>query len=147
MTGQTTGPSGVVPAVRAYHSATQAVNTGGALQPVLFDTELYDTDGIHPGANNGEFVIVTPGLYLLQVHFELTTSPANSATLYASLYKNGTILADGEFNLGMVNVSETWLLAAGDIVKVGINNNSGANLTLNSGERFNHLALTRLGGV
>lgn len=131
--------------VRAYHSVTQACNTGTGISPVLFDTELYDTDGIHPGANNGEFVIVTPGTYLVQLHLEMTTSPATAATLYANLLKNGTILADATFVGGIVALHETWRLLAGDIVKAAVVNSTGTNLTIGAGERSNHLTLTCLG--
>lgn len=135
------------PAVRAYHSTTQVMTTGATLNPVLFDTELYDTDGIHPGANNGEFIIVTPGLYLLQIHLELTTTPAVAASVYSLAYKNGTPLSDAPFVIGMSNLEETWSLTTGDIVKAGANNNTGSSLTINSGERNSHLALTRIGGI
>ena len=60
------------PACRVSHSSTQAVGDGAFLDPVLFNTEAFDTDGMHStSSNTGRIVMNTAGLYVVSAGFEM----------------------------------------------------------------------------
>jgi hypothetical protein len=124
-----------VPAVRARHNAGQAIPGPGAPDyVVLFNTEDYDTDGIHDtAANTSQFTPRTPGRYAVKALLVLTGVNGSTAVIEARL-RLTPASGGAPFNIARarkqfhtngsaptVEVATDYTLAAGDIVEVVVN--------------------------
>jgi hypothetical protein len=115
--------------VRAYKSAAQLLthNTPAAIQ---FDTERYDTDGMHDAGTPTRFTIQTAGLY----HIGATIAFAANATGQ----RNVGIRVDGTTDIVFEQVQATGALRT--IVNIGIDHVFAA------GQYFEVWALQTSGG-
>jgi hypothetical protein len=86
--------------VRLRNSGNQALNNG-SLTTLSFDTEDYDTDGMHDGGNPTRITIVTAGTYVISGGFAATAS-ATSVFFALNIVKNNltTIKAVGRLGNG-----------------------------------------------
>ena len=126
-----------------YHNTTQVVNAAN----ILFNSEVYDTDGFHSTVTNTDRLTVPAALggkYLI----EYGTSVASIATgELCRIGLNGTSQIstnEGESTNGYVTGMAVYSLAAGDFVTVGFT----GNRTLGHASAYeaqSHFSLTRLG--
>lgn len=129
------------PSCRVTNSTTQSLTDN--LETVLtFDTETYDTAGMHSTAvNTGRITIVTAGLYLLTFSATLQAS-ADTSDAYADLQLGvATRIAYGPSvgaytAGGLVRIAASCIhkLAAADYVQVVAfqNNTANTNRTISS---------------
>jgi len=82
------------PAFAARLSANQTAIHGGAYQKVNFDTEIFDTDSCYDSTTNYRFTPTTAGYYLISLVLNFYTSGSDQNQSTATLYKNGSILAE-----------------------------------------------------
>jgi len=98
------------PACRVTSSGTQSVGDASFLNPVLFDTESYDTDSMHStSVNTGRITFNTAGVYVVSFNCRFTTA---SDYLYtqAQLLLNGAGHIGGSTVQGNSGTSyEPWL--------------------------------------
>lgn len=118
---------------------TGATNmTTGVGAAMLFDTELYDTDGMHSTASlTSRITIVTPGMY----HVEGIIGFASNATGWRllQLEKNGAVLtgtrlaaASGTTHIQQVSFDVPGLVA-GDYLELFGTQTSGSTLASQTG--------------
>jgi hypothetical protein len=131
------------PQARVYHSATTAIGNGVQTR-LAFDSELFDTDGMHDlvsGLGFGERLTAkTQGLYSISAHVQFASNATGIRQLY--LQVNGaTIIAmvttdatSGGANTDM-SIETKYRLAVNDYVEVWVQQTSGGNLNLNSAPR------------
>ena len=126
------------PRVHAYAAAAQTLTTG-TVTLVPFDTEAYDSDGMHStSSNTSRLVVNTGGLYWCS--FGVTFATNATSWRYLNIRKNaagapagGTSVYQG-FVPGLavsnnnITASFDLVLAAGDYLEVFASQNSGANL-------------------
>lgn len=119
------------PRCSVYNTGTQAVGTGGTI--LTWDSEEYDTDGMHStSSNTSRLTCVTAGTYTLTAVFSVvnTASSAQSTTFRfikngAASYSGGTVVAQGYLENLSVASTETFVLAkdvvlaAADYIEVG----------------------------
>jgi len=121
------------PACRVGNSANQSIpNTGDSV--VTFNTEAYDTDGMHSTVTNtSRITLNTAGLY--EVIFHGAFTPGNDYTsAWCYLRVNGsTVIAPGVGGRSIVGavalwlmVSTVWKFAAGDYVEVLVGQRNSA---------------------
>lgn len=120
--GGTLDLNGDRPAARVFNSGGQSV--GPTLNPVLFDSEDYDTDGMHStSTNTGRLTAQTPGIYLVSFHGRLQAIDSGWWDTWIS--KNGSPVAyDRDAKSGatleLVSLSAQVELAANDYVEIGV---------------------------
>ncbi len=121
------------PAVRAYHSGTQAAGSG-VFTTLVFDSERYDRGNLH-GTPTSLLVAPVTGIYSAFANLEF---PANATGARAlRLRVNGvTVIADdlrtsaGATHATRVGLSTEYLLAAGDYVEALAFQDSGVSLNV-----------------
>tara|TARA_X000001382_G_C3017372_1_gene130500 strand:+ start:34 stop:498 length:465 start_codon:yes stop_codon:yes gene_type:complete len=103
----TTGPS-----FKAYKSTAQDSNTANGAVKVTFETEVWDTDSCY-NTSNSRFTPNKAGYYLITSHLEIAHA-ATTARVMGTLYKNGSIYAEGGGSQGDGNFypseRSTWLV-------------------------------------
>lgn len=113
---------GVIPTCSAYKSGNQTV-TANTFAQVTWDSEFYDTAGIHSTSSNTSRFTVPTGLNgIWRVTPTLTTGSATGAQ-HLAIYKNGAIyrlqrydVASAEY--GAAHQSMELNLSAGDYVEI-----------------------------
>jgi|SRR5690349_7007690 len=66
------------PSCRVYHNTTQSM-TSGADNVVVFNSERWDTDGMHSTVTNtGRITFTTAGLYVFGFNLEWATAPSTA---------------------------------------------------------------------
>lgn len=128
-------------------SSDQAISSGGGNTDVIWETETYDTGGLH-AASSANVVIVNSGVYLLEANIRWDSNITGNRTTL--------ILADGVGVAGSVGApdstgsatiqatSAVGSFTAGDIIKVQVNQSSGGSLNVDSTGVLTHLSVTRL---
>jgi len=126
-TGTITGAGGTnTPAFSAYRSSDQNAGSGGVINKIIMDTEIYDTDNAYD-TSNGRFTV--PAGKGGKYHFDIVTNPyeiANNNMTYTrtQIYVNGSnqLFSDiaypshtGYFHAGVMSVDIN--LSAGDYVE------------------------------
>lgn len=114
-----------VPAVRAYHNAAQSI-VANALVYVAFNSERYDTAGMHdPVTNNSRLTATVAGLYLITAHFRWgSVGGTFTCNTIANLKVNRTTdIAEDRVQLPVAfavsqSMETVYQLAAGDYVEV-----------------------------
>lgn len=121
---------------RVFNSANQSITTA-TVTTLAFDSERFDTDGMHSTAvNTSRITITAPGRYLIGVCVSWDVSAAGQRFMRFML--NGVTeiarvrsppVAGGA--LGSTYVLETvYDLAAGDFVEVQVQQDTGGNLNV-----------------
>ena len=149
----TTELSNSIPTAHVTHSADQLV-ANGASMVLAFDTERYDTAGMHnPSVNNSRLVAPIPGIYLVTAEVDWTTNTSNQRVL--ALSKNGGLtgttvgeVAGGPSDVGGFSIQEVTAqvrLNANDYVEVVVSQQSGSPLNvLAVPERSSEFSMTWL---
>lgn len=127
-----------VPRVRLRHSVAQTITTG-VFTVLAFDTEVYDTDGMHSTVTNtSRITIVTPGLYSFGGSIEYAS---NATGNYRSLWiqRNGVETETRFVTQPAQDTSATYLSAsqrsffdAGEYLEMFAQQDSGGNLNVNA---------------
>jgi hypothetical protein len=134
--------------VHVTHSVAQSIatNTGTIL---AFDTERYDTDGMHDAAtNNTRLTAKSPGRYLVWGGVGFGTSTTG--------YRQGHIVKNGSLGLlamRIASLADSYLsiatiatLAVGDYVELQVRQTSGGALDVlkSAGETTPEFGMTRI---
>jgi hypothetical protein len=133
---------------RVYNSGSQSISNA-TWTALTFDSEVYDTDGMHStSTNTNRVTCVTAGKYLV---WGYVTFDANATgNRYAAIKKNGTfyvIEMRSNFGSGSTTVLHVDLLidlAEGDYVELFARQESGGSLNVNGGSAATVLAAQRL---
>lgn len=123
--------TGVIPCARAYNSIDQSV--ASAETTLTFDSERYDTDGIHSTVSNtGRLTATTAGLYAIKAHIKWASTPGINAFLAIRLNGTTYIARTGPVASGgllEMTISTDYVLAASDYVEVRASSTSTLNVT------------------
>lgn len=130
--GGTDGKIGVsAPAVHVTHTIAQNV-TSGVLLALEFDTERYDTDGMHDAGSNTRLTCQVAGKYLIKAQVRFSSN--SNGYRYAQLRLNGATEI-GQVAIGANPSEDTVIvtstikdLAVADYVEVVAYQNSGSTL-------------------
>jgi hypothetical protein len=134
--------------VHVTHSVAQSIatNTGTIL---AFDTERYDTDGMHDTAtNNTRLTAKSPGKYLVWGGVGFATS--TTGYRQSHIVKNGAL---GLLALRIASLADSYLsiatittLAVGDYVELQVRQTSGGALDVlkNAGETTPEFGMARI---
>ena len=126
---------------RVYHSVNQATPTGSDYN-VLFNTERWDTDGIHSTVGNTERLTCrTAGKYVISatIGFEANVTGIRSVSIHlypANVHIQQTssrIRADGHYRVSLTTV---FALAVDDYVTVMTWQNSGGPLNIYASNNY-----------
>jgi hypothetical protein len=124
------------PSARVFHNANQSI-PNGATTALAFNSERFDTDGIHdPATNPTRLTCRTAGKYVITGECVLANSQGGTARQLFVRLNGGTIIAG--FNnppIGAASaipnrmiVSTIWELAVGDYIELCVYHDSGAAL-------------------
>lgn len=138
------GGGGAFAGVRAYRSANNAIST--STDTVLpFDSETFDTNAYHDtSTNNSRLTVPTGagGYYLVTAR--VTWQNSSSGQRVLKVRKNGSTVTSAiiEGNPGTTNMTQQTLtdvvsLSAADYLEVVVNQNSGGNLDVTTGDTTN----------
>jgi hypothetical protein len=128
-------PDGVaVPAVRAIDtSGTQTLATG-VETGINFNTNLYDTDGIHSTTSNtSRFTAKTPGIYNFAANLRMNVSGGTTRYIYVKKNGSESVNLKQEATSSAATdmaVAGQVMLAAGDYLELWGFQNSGGTYTL-----------------
>ena len=125
------------PACRVYHGSAQSWPSTASSAASAFNSERYDTDGMHSTVtNNSRITINTAGLYLIGGHGEFAAN--SSGTRFIGIRVNGSAyiaasLHDvaGTLN-GYVSIATVYKFAATDYAELYFAQTSGSTLNLAS---------------
>jgi hypothetical protein len=119
---------------KAYSSASQAIPTGTAPNPLTLDTEIIDSDGGHSTVSNtSRYVCQTAGLYHVSGSVCIAVNGTGSRTILVLV--NGTAVTGSMIqgspqstNGASVFTATTVQLAVNDYVEIACWQNSGGSL-------------------
>lgn len=118
-----------VPAARVYNVSAQ--NAAAGLHVVTFDSERYDTDGIHDTVTNpSRLTCRTAGKYMIGAHIAFG---ASTASLQVLIRLNGTTyLASQQTPVAstQMSISTCWDLDVGNYVEFYVAQGTGAPLAI-----------------
>lgn len=125
---------GDAPRAAIYKAANQSINNN-AITTLTFDTERWDNDNMHDGANPTRLTCRTPGLYVVTAGVEFATNGAGQRQVM--IVKNGVtfIALDGRqtpaaaLPARFVTTAQD-LLAVGDYLEIQVFQNSGGALNV-----------------
>lgn len=131
-----------------YNSGTQSISNA-TWTALKFDSEAYDTDGMHStSTNTNRVTCVTAGKYLV---WGYVTFDANATgNRYAAIKKNGTFYVIemrptfGSGSTTTLHVDLLINLEKGDYVELFARQESGGSLNVHSGNTATVLAAQRL---
>ena len=125
---------------RVYHSVAQAT-ANATLVALAFDSERFDTDGIHDTVtNNSRLTCKTAGKYQITVNLDFASNATGSRRVYLKV--NGATFiagctakaeASGAHHFA---VSTLWDLAVDNYVEVVVYQSSGGALNVDSGSSY-----------
>ena len=117
---------------RVYHNAVQSVNNG-AWTAVVFNSERYDTDGIHSVVlNTGRLTCQTAGTYNITGHCRWASNLVGDRGIRVRL-DGATIIAGYDVNatgVSQESIDTIYKLAAGQYAELLVYQASGAPLNL-----------------
>ena len=144
------GAQVLVPSARVYRTTAQPVTTA-TFNAIAFDTEHFDTDGIHDNVtNNTRLTCRTAGKYLVEGNVEFAGSTTGVRTLGVRV-NNGAIWVQEQrpsvdVNTCAMVVSTTLDLAVGDYIELVVWQNTGSGLNVNASPYYSPaLSMTYLG--
>lgn len=143
------GAMTTVPSCRLVRTTNQTVPStlGGVM--ISFNSEIYDTDGMHSSATPTRISIHTPGIYLfnLRTVFQLPSSQTGDNVLVlAGFFLNGATYETGQSVFGpgtknaFINVSLLRDCVAGDYMESNVLQDSGVNGTVVNGPFYTAMA-------
>jgi len=138
---------------KAYKSGNQTIGSG-AYTAVTYDLEVFDTDAFHNNSSNtSRFTIPAgkAGKYRADVQVFFNGGASPSGIRVAAIYKNGSLIASGDFRDTTTNESTAMCvfvvddLVATDYLEAFVYHSQGSDRTLASGVANNAFTLTYLG--
>lgn len=127
----TTGARGA----RVYNSSAIAISNATGTK-LTFDSEIYDTDGIHStSSNTGRLTCVTDGIYSIGGNIQWQGNNTGRR-LFSIVLNNTTSIADVRVLSGAAgndpaqNISTQYSLVAGDYVELSVYQDSGGSLNI-----------------
>ena len=139
----------ITPSARVYHSAAQSI-TNNTVVLLTFNSERYDTEGIHEAAAPHRLICQTAGKYLIFATIGFDANAAGVRTLYVRV--NGVDVAMQQMAASpaggtFFSISTVWDLAAGQYVELWVYQNSGGPLdVLAQVAKSPEFGMSRLGG-
>lgn len=136
---------------KVYNSASQTITT--ALQTAItFDTEVYDTGTFWTSTSNTRLTMPYDGVYQIDAYVEWQTSPTGSfRRMLLRLNGGGNLITQNSFPLtGIAThnaVGITQRFTKGDYIEMMVTHDRGADLSVNSGEANNFVAINFLFAV
>lgn len=136
---------------RVYNSGNISVVTGGSGTALTFDSERWDTDGMHStSSNTGRITATRAGQYIITAHVRFAANGTGARSLLIRL--NGTTFIANAFYPAVaggdntdVSVATLYQLAASDYVEVVAYQSSGGALNaLASGNFSPEFAIARI---
>lgn len=125
-----------VPRARVFHDANQSIDDS-TVTALAFNSERFDTDGIHDTAtNNSRLTCATAGTYLIGASVEWASSATGNRNL--SLRLNGTTFLVGVAQTALTGATTQqqfatlYDLAAADYVECMVFQTSGGALNVNA---------------
>lgn len=142
--------TGTAIGARVYNDA--AITVGNASWTVLtFNTERFDTDGIHStSTNSGRLTCVTPGTYLITGHLVFAANATGVRGAALRLDGSTFLAVDTRINLGSslgnnLSIATIYQLAANQYVELCAYQNSGGNLNVTANAAYSpEFAMVRL---
>ena len=136
---------------RVYNSGNIVCGTG-AWTYLTFDSERYDTDGMHSTiANTGRIYPAHKGVYLITGHVQLDVIGSGVIAALAIQYFPGYLqiasqyMESGTVNKTDISVSTAYALNVGDWVALQVYHNAGGNRNaLVTGNKSPEFTATRL---
>jgi hypothetical protein len=135
-----------------YSSVNQAC-TSAAYKNLLWDTEIYDTDGFHDTSTNTNRITIPTGKagkYLFTFIINFDGNASGRREYY--LYKNGVSASIMDGSLTAVGAQDTGLTftamdtaSVGDYYNVSVWQNSGSSLNVRAGREKNSFGAVYLG--
>lgn len=125
-----------LPAARVYNSGAFTHNSTGNFLAITFDSERWDTGGLHStAANTSRLTVAIAGLYVIHGHAQWDSNTTGVRILGIRI--NGTTdiaqerrwASVGTFEMG---VTTQYKLAVSDYIELMAFQNSGANRTINA---------------
>lgn len=119
------------PGAHATRAANQAGIVSGVSTALVFDTEIYDNDGIWTGANGNRFTPQTTGRYIIGACAEWSANPVSAwiAIVDNGGTKHALSQVVGDYRV-MAVVAEINFGALGAWIEVQVLQNSGGNLSI-----------------
>jgi hypothetical protein len=122
---------------KGYASTTQSLANGTTAVPLLFDTELYDSDGGHSTTvNTSRYTVQTAGLYHVTGGATIGQTGSTTGSRTAVVMLNGANVVGSMVQAGPspangagVQTSADVQAAVGDYIEIGAWQNSGAPLS------------------
>lgn len=127
--------AGFTEGARVTHSAAQAIGTG-AWATLAFNTERWDTHGLHDNAvNNSRLTCKTAGKYSIKGQARFDLNAAGKRSIMITLNGSTELCHNALLNLGAgtyvsVNVETIYDLAVGDYVELEVYQDSGGDLNV-----------------
>lgn len=130
--GGAAGAVGTFYGASVYNSANQTVNT--SLDPVLYDTELFDTDGIHStSSNTGRLTAARAGYYFVQ--FFVYWDNAAITWRRLDIYKNGSGGTQISINVVNANAATNLVQSVTGLVNLGVGDYVTSACSVSAGSR------------
>lgn len=122
------------PGCRVYNSGNESI-TASTPTVVTFDTERFDTDGIHStSSNTGRLTCQTAGVYLIVAHGVWASAPGSGS--YTSIRLNGTTdiakISVTTASLTNMSIATIYKLGASDYVENVVLQGSGGPINLSA---------------
>jgi hypothetical protein len=128
------------PSCRVTKAALQTITTATATA-ILFDTERYDTDGMHStSSNTSRITFTTAGLYTVGGNIRWQASSTGTREIYIRL--NGTTaigyaLTDIDSIIQQIQqVTTIYKFAAADYVELMVQHSNGADLNVEKANNY-----------
>lgn len=148
----TTSKIGSLPAARAFNSTSQTVAANGVETTLQWDSEKFDTDGLHStSTNSSRLTAPVPGIYQITLNVRWDDVAA-TVPIYAGIYKSdGTRIAStaqtgaGTGRSTDQEVTALYKLGAGDYLEAKVQNYSTATSSILNEEELSAFQMVWLG--
>jgi hypothetical protein len=140
----------VNPMAKVWRSTAQSIVSAATPAAIVFDTVVYDTDGLWSVVTPTYLSIKTAGKYLVSGNILLAPATGGSQR-FASLQVNGVDVANQSAPLtndyGRMSLDVVVNLAVGDKVYLTLYQDSGGAVNTYTGNGSNTLTVTKIDGV
>lgn len=122
-----------IPTVRVRHTLTSVTVTSGVSQAIAFDTETWDPLAMHVAGNQALSAPID-GVYLITGNIAWGSNAAGGRSLLFQVNGSKAIAADerdaSPSSTDFMSLSTVYLLSAGDLVRLRVQQNSGGDIGL-----------------
>jgi catechol-2,3-dioxygenase len=127
---------------RVYSSGNFTHDSSGNWLSIPFDSERWDTDGMHStSVNNDRLTVVTPGWYIISGSVRFAANAAGTRVLRIMLKATDSIAQQRHASLGVTDAVQMTLttmyyLAVGDYVTLDGWQDTGGSLVISASANF-----------